>query len=469
MKRKKAIAISCTVIVILFSVGINIWIFYKRVLSTSDPIDFDYKLDLCQEISDSNDLSTSCPSRIYVLDKPFRRFHSNHWFHLGEYYLSHFVEVNNRSQNFFCNTSLDVFILVNSHYFINYMTHMSTFLLSLTFSDDFTRNLYIVYTPLLDDRINANNSSDNILINFTIDTTIKSYSYSSKTPNLAEKFHVYNPILQETPPGCNATGVYINTYGSNPIASNLWFSTHTNATPIIVRDKIKKICSFDHKTQYSNIDSIIPYVHHSFESLSTLRKSDKIMIYTNVNTTDITIHKNINNKPFKMVFYQRDKNRRFINLLHVLETLHKNFDLGKSWQMKIIVHDETMNPCIIYHHLANADLFVTAHGFQSTALLFLKPGAVLFEVFPYKYFKPSYLLLSLQYGVHHRWTQSLRPTSFNRLYLKLLSQNMCMKYNKCRSHARGDSIELTDTDISRIAEAAKDVQMGKLGVHNAPY
>ena len=44
--------------------------------------------------------------------------------------------------------------------------------------------------------------------------------------------------------------------------------------------------------------------------------------------------------------------------------------------------------------------------FFYSALLFMKQGAVLIEIFPYKYFKESYIKLSATYGIHHRWLQN---------------------------------------------------------------
>lgn len=48
--------------------------------------------------------------------------------------------------------------------------------------------------------------------------------------------------------------------------------------------------------------------------------------------------------------------------------------------------------------LYNADVLVTAHGFQSMLLLFLPQPSLLFEIYPYRYFKPAYGPLSREYG-----------------------------------------------------------------------
>ena len=65
-------------------------------------------------------------------------------------------------------------------------------------------------------------------------------------------------------------------------------------------------------------------------------------------------------------------------------------------------------------------------------LMFMQPGAVLLEVFPYKYFKPSYIPLAESFGLRHRWVQNDEPTSPSRQWLRFVPQSVCMRINKCR-------------------------------------
>lgn len=99
----------------------------------------------------------------------------------------------------------------------------------------------------------------------------------------------------------------------------------------------------------------------------------------------------------------------------------------------------------------------------------MKPGAAIFEVFPYKYFKPSYMKLAATYGLHHRWTQNTEPTSWNRVSLSLISQESCMKSRRCRSYARGDTVSMNQDHIMAVVEFAREIENGTIGVHNAPY
>jgi len=75
----------------------------------------------------------------------------------------------------------------------------------------------------------------------------------------------------------------------------------------------------------------------------------------------------------------------------------------------------------------------------------MKKGAVLFEVYPYKYFKKSYFPLSSQFGVHHRFVQNEDATSLSaQLWLHDMPLHNCMNSFKCRKFARKQDIVLTE-------------------------
>lgn len=129
----------------------------------------------------------------------------------------------------------------------------------------------------------------------------------------------------------------------------------------------------------------------------------------------------------------------------------------------MIVHKDDLQPCLLNEALFDADIFLTTHGFQSTGVLFMKEGSVLFEAFPYKYWKEGYMHLAWEFGLHHRWTQMEEAVSWDRylrrcfdvvhtcnqwlvvsqlcccgvglirkLILTLLPQSTCMKNLHCR-------------------------------------
>lgn len=69
-----------------------------------------------------------------------------------------------------------------------------------------------------------------------------------------------------------------------------------------------------------------------------------------------------------------------------------------QWEISVLMHSNRRSPCELAHLLHNVDVFLTPHGFQSMLLLFLPRPAILFEVFPYKYYKRGYGPFSAEYG-----------------------------------------------------------------------
>lgn len=99
-----------------------------------------------------------------------------------------------------------------------------------------------------------------------------------------------------------------------------------------------------------------------------------------------------------MIIYQRDLSRKLFNQDEAIASLYKT--LGKSdWSIEVLMHSSTRSPCELAHHLYNTDVLVTPHGFQSMLLLFLPRPALLFEIFPYRYYKRGYGPFGNEYGM----------------------------------------------------------------------
>ena len=64
----------------------------------------------------------------------------------------------------------------------------------------------------------------------------------------------------------------------------------------------------------------------------------------------------------------------------------------------MVTHSNNRSVCELVHLVHNVDVLVTPHGFQTMLLLFLPLPAIVFEVFPYRYFKNCYQKLSGDYG-----------------------------------------------------------------------
>lgn len=65
---------------------------------------------------------------------------------------------------------------------------------------------------------------------------------------------------------------------------------------------------------------------------------------------------------------------------------------------KILMHTKDCSPCVLAHVLQNTDVLVTPHGFQSMLLLFLPRPSIIFEIFPFRYYKRGYGPFGGEYG-----------------------------------------------------------------------
>jgi hypothetical protein len=74
-------------------------------------------------------------------------------------------------------------------------------------------------------------------------------------------------------------------------------------------------------------------------------------------------------------------------------------------------------------------------------LLFLPRPSLLFEVYPYRYFKPAYAPLSAEYGILHGRVMSPPQSWWNAVLLKGIPTSTCMLTLTCREFARSDNVE----------------------------
>lgn len=73
----------------------------------------------------------------------------------------------------------------------------------------------------------------------------------------------------------------------------------------------------------------------------------------------------------------------------------------------------------------------------------LPPRATVIEIFPYRYFKPSYFPLYSPLQLQHHWFQSTFRTSAAGFFLDGITQQVCMGDKACRSFARNQDIQLS--------------------------
>ncbi|CAM9852062.1 unnamed protein product, partial [Phaeothamnion confervicola] len=130
-------------------------------------------------------------------------------------------------------------------------------------------------------------------------------------------------------------------------------------------------------------------------------------------------------------------------------------DLGPTWEISVILHSEKADPCRLYAELADADMLLTPHGFQSMLLLFLPPGAALFEIFPYKYWKEGYKPLALEWGASYEYIMSRSVTGYRGMVLFFVPQEVCMRSIHCRKFSRADDVRLEPGHLQKVVQVAR--------------
>jgi hypothetical protein len=164
------------------------------------------------------------------------------------------------------------------------------------------------------------------------------------------------------------------------------------------------------------------------------------------------IRQYIKKTKFKMIIYQRDISRKLYNQEEAINMIFNKLDKN-DWQIEVIMHERDRPPCVLSHMLNYVDVLLTPHGFQSMLLLFLPRPSLLFEVFPYKYYKRGYGPFGGEYGIQHAGVMSPPLTWYGNTILKLLTTNYCMNSKMCRSWARDSDVLLTQHGVNRLVES----------------
>ena len=393
---------------------------------------------------------------LVALRKPSRRFHSNHWFHDGEYFLSMH---SNAALRRIVQRDDVIIIMANEAKFVRQLTNVAAFLLLLALSpDDSARRLDVYEPAYLSVRVDAD---DNRWGSFA------SYGPGFIYDRGAAPEEHFKAVAFGARNGqdkvCHC-GKLVDFVGKKPTRSSQWFRSHAEVADM--RAKAASICA-----RASNLTLLDPLG----ATLKVWPGERERHLTGNAGGPPPVQQYLAGSRALKLVVYQRNSNRKFSDLdallQHLSAGLHGVRGIGDDkyhWKIHVLMHDENMQPCLLYHALADADLFLTTHGFQATALMFMKPGAVLLEVFPYKYWKNSYIDLCGQFGIHHRWIQNQSPTSMSRHVLRIVPQSVCMQFNRCRSHARADNVAMPPPHMEFLLKTARQVAAGQLGPHSAP-
>jgi hypothetical protein len=167
-------------------------------------------------------------------------------------------------------------------------------------------------------------------------------------------------------------------------------------------------------------------------------------------------------KPIKVLLYQRDASRRFVDLN--ASVLEFRATVGLNWSVEILSHSEKMSPCEVINSVRTATVFVTPHGFQSVLLLFQPLSSVIVEVHPSFYLKQE-VYGFVQAGFRQNFdiarsyiAEESVPTHWTMKYIKNALQmcgyttHECMHSSVCRNIARRQDVQISRSLIKRTAD-----------------
>jgi hypothetical protein len=334
---------------------------------------------------------------------PKRRFHSNHWFHMGEYFLSQHrsAEVTD-----VVRAGDTILFMATDVKFVNQLTFTSAFFLLLALSSgegvadgSILRTRLEVYEPSYVYKQHASSSYSSFWGSFAsygpsvvLDLSQKEHVDGKNNQfqriNLLDTHHVREEISAGKQCHC---GKLIDTLGASPVPSARWFRDADEVQEL--RDKAGALCAVSNsETGYKSSD--VYYFQRKFLMPFSIGGGGGGGSSNGVQHQQLQSERK---KTWKLTLYERDANRHFAGLDALLHNLDARLDA--QWDINVLVHNEDVHPCHIYHELHNTDVYVTTHGFQSTAVMFMPVGSVIIEIFPFRYWKPSYIPLAAQFGV----------------------------------------------------------------------
>lgn len=367
---------------------------------------------------------TNTGTAIVYFPKPERSFHGNHWFHIGEHYISRRGAVQQMlAQYQHQGSSVEhLRIIVQDPKLANMMTKMSFSLIVMTFLSAMegqhvgplqTIELFKetdVETTVAEyrgekmvtvDKVVASQRAkfiakkdplfgyykENTVDNMIVEYRSKSGNKAAATPvftlgapsavqdsrevvqqpqlkcrkqpsaTLEDMYRRFTePLFVESAPhpapGCTSEvcscGVYIGELRHTPIPSFEWFHSYLDADQL--RSTALAMCG-------------IPERVHSVSGPA----SSKLAVSQPSQVP----------QKLTLLIYQRDLNRRFVHLHGIKRALQERSSLLSTsnsakheWDIRVMKHNEDAAPCDLFKALHSADILLTAHGFQSTGMLF---------------------------------------------------------------------------------------------------
>lgn len=350
---------------------------------------------------------------ILYLPKPQRPFHGNHWFHIGEYYISRRKLIQDMlAQQQLHDPVQHLKIIAQDPKLANMMTKMSFSLIAmsclsavgdhqlgalqtielyrepdvqlsvspstaqLTVIDSFASAQRVKLTtsqqPLFG--YYAQNSADEMIIEYRTSTsgasdkadvtraavTSTSQAGQASTPTkcLKKSFSSLEDIYRWSTEPLFAKSTHTAGCVSEQCMCGVFIGAVGHA-PIPSHD-------WFHST--GDADSL----RSTALSMCSISQLQQTRTATPPHTAS-TVNTGTGHHKLTLLIYQRDLNRRFVHLDAIKEALIGRNSISRApnnmkyeWDVRVIMHNEDAAPCDTIRTLHSADILLTAHGFQST-------------------------------------------------------------------------------------------------------
>eukprot|EP01031_Cornospumella_fuschlensis_P035905 gene35905-43552_t len=415
---------------------------------------------------------------LLVLDKPEHAFHGDHWYHVAEYYLSaqtHFDDIHRKYIT--SSTKPELFIVSSSWSFFPIVTRFTFFLLLLAVDPRRFSRVSLVYS-------HSSSHPSIKQLNKTVEFQARTeklwyeggYIYpalpQATSRNLPEYYSApVSPPPQNPPsilPFRKCKGRVVGSMGLYPAPIELWipqkhilmnqlhergkFLCPTPSSPASQETNITSynmlVYQRDQNRRIVNLDDVLEYVRSSLQSSSG--NYDKHLSFND----SITAYPN-DDHANKMPAYNRTSSYSFV--VPVSERV--------QWHIHVLVHgDVNTHPCEVFHRFQTADVLLSTHGFQMTGLLFLPPTTHIVEYFPFMYLRFTYALLARSLHLQYTYAQAQKEQVLSQVAARLASVSLedCMDEIKCRSFAREQDALMSKDCVDKTVAV-----MRKLSMRNA--
>lgn len=270
----------------------------------------------------------ACPSylppntTVVRLSPPQRPFHSNHWFHIAEYYLA--------NHHYFLNLKSSGIIIVScDSKFVHLLTKSAFFFLVMMLPIQQSEWVMVVppsYFEHCDQRGQLISPPKYTKDNFDEKVWMLRKNQSKYTSLQIRSSSLENFRFQ---PLCSPTEIAV---GSTPINSSKWFYSYAEVESF--RSKIAQVCG-SHSINGLTQSTMLQKWNYSTSREGSYGTKRGVQSDIRINIHDNYVHdlpttKLSKHAVFKLVVYQRDSNRRFQDLHNILQKIMTEISFPQS-------------------------------------------------------------------------------------------------------------------------------------------